>query len=72
MKKKVNTAKEMGLVLMPEKKIRLKNQRELTDGIGADAVIIAVGASSANKQAFEMVRRTEEFVFCGRMLQHQN
>lgn len=57
MEKKINTAKEMGFeVIDAGKENPIEKVKELTGGIGADAVIIAVGASSANKQAFEMVK----------------
>jgi L-iditol 2-dehydrogenase len=37
----------------------IKMVKDLTDGKGADAVVLAVGASSANQQAFEMAKQFE-------------
>jgi L-iditol 2-dehydrogenase len=58
MPEKIEVAESMGLEVInvgacnPVEKVK-----ELTDGKGADAVIIAVGANIANKQAFEMVKK---------------
>lgn len=37
----------------------VRKVKELTDGKGADAVILAVGASAANQQALEMIKSRE-------------
>lgn len=57
MDKKIKTAKELGLEVID---INVCNPveavKEKTNGRGADAVIVAVGATSANNQALEMVK----------------
>lgn len=60
MEKKINTAKAMGLeVIDCNKDNPVEKVKELTDGEGADAVIIAVGATVANKQGLEMLKNKD-------------
>lgn len=60
MEKKIKTAREMGFeVIDAGKEDAVRAVKELTGGIGADAVIIAAGADIANKQALEMVKETD-------------
>lgn len=60
MEKKLETARQMGFeVIDAGKEDAVRSVRALTEGIGADAVIVAVGASIANDQALQMVRETD-------------
>ncbi|MBX8939062.1 zinc-binding dehydrogenase [Enterococcus gilvus] len=57
MEKKVEVAKSMGFeVINPKKEDPVQKVKELTNGKGADIVIVAVGATPANNQALEMVK----------------
>lgn len=58
MEKKIKVAEELGLnVVDVSKEDPIEKVKEWTDGKGADAVILAVGATAANDQALEMVKR---------------
>lgn len=58
MEKKTNVAQNLGLhVVDVSKEDPVKAVEEWTGGRGADAVILAVGATSANDQALEMVKQ---------------
>ena len=62
--KKIETAKAMGFeVIDCNESDPVEKVKELTEGIGADAVIVAVGATSANSQGLEMLKQND-----GRML----
>ncbi|MCC3356816.1 zinc-dependent alcohol dehydrogenase [Bacillus sp. REN16] len=57
MDKKIEAARSMGLNVIDIKKHNpVQKVKELTNGKGADAVIIAVGNTKANDQALEMVK----------------
>ena len=57
--KKIETAKAMGFeVIDCNESDPVEKVKELTEGIGADAVIVAVGATSANSQGLETVSYT--------------
>ena len=58
MEKKIECAQKLGFqdVIDVNKKDVVKAVRELTDGKGADIVILSVGVTSANEQAFEIVK----------------
>ncbi|MCC8167082.1 MAG: alcohol dehydrogenase catalytic domain-containing protein [Planctomycetes bacterium] len=54
---KLQCARDMGFVTInPSMENVAEKVRELTGGLGADAVIVAVGATKANEQALEMVK----------------
>ena len=56
--KKIETAKAMGFeVIDCNESDPVEKVKELTEGIGADAVIVAVGATSANSQGLEMLKQ---------------
>lgn len=58
MDKKIKTAKSMGLdVIDANKYDPVKVVKEKTNGKGGDVVILAVGATAANDQALEMVKK---------------
>ncbi len=60
MEKKIDAARGMNLeVIDAGKEDPVQAVKKLTGGTGADAVIIAVGADIANKQALEMVKETD-------------
>lgn len=60
MDKKIDTAKSMGFeVINPSKVDPIEKVYELTNGNGADVVIIAVGVTVANNQALEMVKQKD-------------
>ena len=64
MEKKIKAAQEMGLHVIDASKVDpVEKVMELTNGKGADAVILAVGVTSANDQAIAMLKR-----FHGRVL----
>lgn len=58
-KERLRVAKNLGadIIIDIEKDDPVETVRRLTDGWGADVVLEASGASSARKQAFDMVRR---------------
>lgn len=60
MEKKINTAKSMGFEVIDcnvdDPVVKVK---ELTDGNGADAVIVAVGNTIANNQGLEMLKQMD-------------
>lgn len=57
MDKKINVAQSMGLeVINGNNEDPVKKVLELTNGEGADVVILAVGATTANDQAIKMVK----------------
>ena len=57
MEKKVEIAKSMGFeVINPKEVDPVQKVKELTNGKGADIVIVAVGATPANNQALQMVK----------------
>lgn len=57
MEKKIKVAQAMGFeVINAQKFDPVKKVYELTDGKGADIVIVAVGATAANNQALEMIK----------------
>ena len=58
--KKISTAKAMGFeVIDCNVNDPVKEVMELTNGEGADAVIIAVGATAANEQGLQMVKEMD-------------
>ncbi len=60
MEKKLKTAEAMGFAVIDcKKEDPVKAVMELTDGEGVDAVIVAVGATAANKQAMEMLKEKD-------------
>lgn len=60
MENKLKTATDMGFVTVnPAKENAAERVKELTDGRGADAVIMAVGATKANDQAIEMAKKLD-------------
>lgn len=62
--KKIETARSMGFeVIDCSKDDPVEKVKELTDGAGADVVIVAVGATSANAQGLQMLKEND-----GRML----
>jgi L-iditol 2-dehydrogenase len=64
MEKKIKAAESLGFtVINVSEKDPIKEVYNLTNGQGADAVIIAVGNTKANEQAMEMVKK-----FHGRIL----
>lgn len=65
MPKKVALARKLDFeVIDPSKEDPIARTKELTEGMGADCVIVAVGVTQANKQALEMVKKVD-----GRVLQ---
>ena len=46
--------------------------KRLTDGEGADAVIVAVGATSANDQALEMIKEMDGRVLLWQGIRRRN
>lgn len=57
MEKKLKVARNLGLHAVDvSKEDSVEKVKEWTDGRGADAVILAVGATAANDQALEMVK----------------
>jgi L-iditol 2-dehydrogenase len=60
MEKKINRAQKLGFqdVIDVTKKDAAKAVMELTGGRGADIVILSVGATSANEQAFQIVKES--------------
>ena len=62
--KKIETATATGFeVIVCTESEPVEQVKELTEGIGADTVIVAVGATSANSQGLEMLKQND-----GRML----
>lgn len=60
MDKKIKAARSMGFnVIDVNVHDPVKKVKEMTDGKGVDAVIIAVGTTKANEQALEMVKELE-------------
>lgn len=60
MEKKINTAKSLGFeVVNPGEADPAEKIKEMTDGTGADCVIVAVGNTAANQQALDMVKYTD-------------
>lgn len=58
MEKKIKTAEAMGFeVVDVSKNDPIEMVKAMTEGKGADAVILAVGATKANQQAIEMVKQ---------------
>ena len=58
--KKIKAAKDMGFeVINCAKEDPVEAVKELTEGEGVDAVIVAVGASIANKQGLEMLKEKD-------------
>ena len=57
--KKLETAKKMGFqVIDAGKEDAVARVKELTDGVGADAVVVAVGNTKANEQALEFLKKS--------------
>jgi L-iditol 2-dehydrogenase len=57
MENKLECARGMGFTTVnPAKEDAVAKVKELTGGRGADAVILAVGATAANKQALDMTK----------------
>ena len=70
MARKIERARMLGFkdVVDVSAKDPVKAVMELTDGKGADVVILAVGATSANSQALEVVKRSRgRYCFCSRI-----
>ena len=64
MPKKLETAKAMGFdVIDCNEKDPVEAVKEMTNGMGVDCVIVAVGSTKANAQALEMLKKID-----GRML----
>jgi L-iditol 2-dehydrogenase len=64
MESKLNTARELGLKVIDGMKVDpVQAVKDMTDGIGADKVVIAVGLNIANKQALEMVKDGGDVLF---------
>ncbi len=60
MENKLRTAREMGFEVIDSKEQDpVQAVKDLTGRVGADAVIVAVGASIANEQALNMVKETD-------------
>lgn len=60
MEKKLNTAKTMGFeVVDSSRQDPVQAVMELTEGEGADAVIVAVGATQANDQGLRMLKKND-------------
>lgn len=60
MENKIKTAKEMGFeVIDGNVTDPVEEVKRLTDGKGADAVILAVAATAVNRQAFELVKKLD-------------
>lgn len=60
MENKLQAAREMGFPVIDGGKCDpVEEVKRLTDGKGADAVILAVAASKANAQALEMIRKLD-------------
>lgn len=60
MPKKIQTVKDYGFeVVDVSKDDPVEKVKELTDGKGSDAAIVAVGATSANDQAINMVKQID-------------
>ena len=60
MENKLQAAREMGFPVIDGRKCDpVEEVKRLTDGKGADAVILAVAASKANAQALEMIRKLD-------------
>lgn len=58
--KKIQTAKAMGFEVIDCNVVDpVEEVKRLTDGAGVDAVIVAVGATSANSQALEMIKQMD-------------
>lgn len=57
MEKKIKTAQSMGLNVINAKEVDpIEEVKKLTEGKGADIVIVAVGATPANNQALKMIK----------------
>lgn len=60
MEKKLETARSMGMeVVDVSKGDPVEQVKQLTDGRGADVVIVAVGNTKANTQAVEMLKKVD-------------
>ena len=60
MEEKVKAARDMGFeVVNAKENDPVKKVKELTNGVGADVVIIAVGVTQANQQALDMTKKVE-------------
>lgn len=60
MENKIKTAKEMGFEVIDSNVTDpVEEVKRLTDGKGADAVILAVAATAVNRQAFELVKKLD-------------
>ncbi len=60
MEKKLNLARKLGFeVIDSGKEDPVARVKELTGGKGADCVIVAVGAESANRQSLDMVKKID-------------
>lgn len=60
MEKKLETAKAMGFEVIDGGKCdAVQAVKDLTDGVGVDCVIVAVGATVANDQALQMIKKTD-------------
>lgn len=60
MPKKIQTAKEYGFEVVDVSKADpVEMVKALTDDQGVDAVVVAVGATSANNQALEMIKQID-------------
>jgi len=59
-KKQIKTVKNMGIEVIDSKnEDPIEKVKQLTDGKGADIVVVAVGSSSANIQSIEMVKKQD-------------
>lgn len=60
MDKKIQAAQDMGIEVIDIKQCDpVEKIHELTNGVGADAVIIAAGVTAANNQAIDIVKKTD-------------
>ena len=65
MPKKLETAKAMGFdVIDCNEKDPVEAVKEMTNGMGVDCVIVAVGSTKANAQALEMLRERRSTAVC--------
>ncbi len=60
MDKKIDVSRRMGFeVINAKEEDPVKRVMEFTNGLGADIVILAVGATAANNQALEMIKKRD-------------
>jgi len=60
MENKIQTAREMGFDVIDGRACDpIEEVKRMTNGVGADAVVLAVAATAVNKQAFDLVKKLD-------------